>query len=155
MIRIDVPGREIIEIEHVVLDYNGTIAFDGQIIEGAARRIKELCRNARVYVLTADTYGTVRAQCDGLGAEIKTFPRANAAECKEEIVRSLGGRVACVGNGFNDMKMFDIADLSIAVMDGEGACAGLIAHSDVLVRSAEEGLDLLLKPDRLRATLRT
>ena len=36
MIRIDVPGREIIEIEHVVLDYNGTIALDGQLIEGAA-----------------------------------------------------------------------------------------------------------------------
>ena len=94
MIRIDVPGREIIEIEHVVLDYNGTIAFDGQIIEGAARRIRELCRSARVYVLTADTYGTVRAQCDGLGVEIKTFPRANASECKEEIVRALGGKVA-------------------------------------------------------------
>ena len=135
MIRIDVPGREIIEIEHVVLDYNGTIALDGQLIEGAAWRIRELCKSAHVYVLTADTYGTVRAQCDGLGVEIKTFPRANAAECKEE--------------------MFDIADLSIAIMDGEGVCAGLIAHSDVLVRSAEEGLDLLLKTDRLRATLRT
>lgn len=155
MIRIDVPGREIIEIEHVVLDYNGTIALDGQLIEGAAWRIRELCKSAHVYVLTADTYGTVRSQCDGLGAEVKMFPRANAAECKEEIVRALGGKVACVGNGFNDIKMFDIADLSIAIMDGEGVCAGLIAHSDALVRSAEEGLDLLLKTDRLRATLRT
>ena len=155
MIRIEIPGRDIIEIEHIVLDYNGTIAFDGQIIEGAARRIRELCRSARVYVLTADTYGTVRAQCDGLGVEIKTFPRANASECKEEIVRALGGKVACAGNGFNDIKMFDIAELAIAVMDGEGVCAALISHADVLVRSAEEGLDLLLKPDRLRATLRT
>lgn len=155
MIRIDVPGREIIEIEHVVLDYNGTIALDGQLIEGAAWRIRELCKSAHVYVLTADTYGTVRSQCDGLGAEVKTFPRVNAAECKEEIVRALGGKAACIGNGFNDIKMFDIADLSIAIMDGEGVCAGLIAHSDVLVRSAEEGLDLLLKTDRLRATLRT
>ena len=103
MIRIDVPGREIIEIEHVVLDYNGTIALDGQLIEGAAWRIRELCKSAHVYVLTADTYGTVRSQCDGLGAEVKTFPRANAAECKEEIVRALGGKVACVGNGFNDI----------------------------------------------------
>ena len=155
MIRIDIPGREIIEIENIVLDYNGTIALDGHIIDGAAWRIRELCRSTHVYVLTADTYGTVRAQCDGLGAEVKTFPRANAAECKEEIVRSLGGKAACVGNGFNDIKMFDIADLSIAVMDGEGVSASLIAHSDVLVRSAEEVLDLLLKADRLRATLRT
>ena len=51
--------------------------------------------------------------------------------------------------------MFDIAELAIAVMDGEGVCAALISHADVLVRSAEEGLALLLRPDRLRATLRT
>ena len=152
MIKIEIPGRETIEIEHVVLDYNGTIALDGQLIAGAAERMSKL---ARIYVLTADTYGTVRAQCAGLGAEIMTFPRANAADCKEEIVRSLGGKAACIGNGFNDIKMFDIAELAIAVMDGEGVCAALISHADVLVRSAEEGLDLLLKPDRLRATLRT
>ncbi len=30
MIEIDVPGRELITIEHLVLDYNGTIAEDGQ-----------------------------------------------------------------------------------------------------------------------------
>ena len=29
MIKIEIPGRETIEIEHVVLDYNGTIALDG------------------------------------------------------------------------------------------------------------------------------
>ena len=67
----------------------------------------------------------------------------------------MAGKAACIGNGFNDIKMFDIAELAIAVMDGEGVCAALISHADVLVRSAEEGLDLLLKPDRLRATLRT
>ena len=59
------------------------------------------------------------------------------------------------GNGFNDIKMFDIAGLSIAVMDKEGVCAALIPHADVLVRSAEEALDLLIYTDRLRATLRT
>lgn len=155
MIKIEIPGRETIEIEHVVLDYNGTIALDGRLIAGAAERIRKLSKLARVYVLTADTYGTVRAQCAGLGAEIMTFPRANAADCKEEIARSLGGKAACIGNGFNDIKMFGIAELAIAVMDGEGVCAALISHADVLVRSAEEGLDLLLKPDRLRATLRT
>ena len=148
MIKIEIPGRETIEIEHVVLDYNGTIALDGQLIAGAAERIRKLSKLARVY-------GTVQAQCAGLGAEIRTFPRANAADCKEEIVRSLGGKAACIGNGFNDIKMFGIAELAIAVMDGEGVCAALISHADVLVRSAEEGLDLLLKPDRLRATLRT
>ncbi len=35
------------------------------------------------------------------------------------------------------------SDLSIAIMDGEGVCAGLIAHSDVLVRSAEGSVNTL------------
>lgn len=155
MIKIDIPGREAIEIEHIVLDYNGTVALDGRLMAGAAERMEKLGQLARIYVLTADTYGTVQAQCAGLGIEVKTFPQANAAERKAEIVRALCGGTACIGNGLNDIGMFDAADLSIAVMDGEGVCAALISHADVLVRSADEGLDLLLKPDRLRATLRT
>ena len=79
MIKIEIPGRETIEIEHVVLDYNGTIALDGQLIAGAARRIRELSRScARIYVLTADTYGTVRAQCAWAGREDNDIP---AGEC--------------------------------------------------------------------------
>ena len=36
-----------------------------------------------------------------------------------------------------------------------GMCAALLSHASVVVRSIEDGLDLLLKPDRLRATLRS
>ena len=59
-----------------------------------------------------------------------------------------------MGNGFNDIPMFRCAGLSIAVLLEEGMCAGLLAEADVLVRSALDGLDLLRRPDRLRATLR-
>lgn len=155
MIKIQIPGRETLTIEHIALDYNGTIAFDGALLPGIGERIQALSRLVSVYVLTADTYGTVRAQCDGLGAEIKTFPRAQAALCKQEIVQGLGAHVACVGNGFNDIEMFDLAELSIAVLDGEGMCTKLLPHADVLTRSGVEALDLLLHTDRLRATLRT
>lgn len=155
MIQIDIPGRETLTIEHIALDYNGTIAFDGALLPGIGERIQALSLVTQVYVLTADTYGTVQAQCAGLGVEIKTFPRAQAALCKEEIVRSLGDHVACVGNGFNDIEMFDLAELSIAVLDGEGMCAKLLSHADVLTRSGVEALDLLLHTDRLKATLRT
>ena len=60
-----------------------------------------------------------------------------------------------LGNGFNDIQMFDAAQLSIAVLEREGMCAALLSHASVVVRSIEDGLDLLLKPDRLRATLRS
>lgn len=155
MIEVQIPGRETLHIQHVALDYNGTIAFDGALLPGIGERIQALSKLVPVYVLTADTYGTVRAQCDGLGAEVKTFPRAQAALCKQEIVQGLGAHVACVGNGFNDIEMFDLAELAIAVMDGEGVSARLLPHADVLTRSGVEALDLLLRTDRLKATLRT
>lgn len=61
----------------------------------------------------------------------------------------------CVGNGFNDVLMFDAADLSVAVLEKEGTYAGLIAHADIVTRSIVDAFDLLLRTDRMRATLRT
>ena len=155
MICIEIPGRDVLQIRHILLDYNGTIAVDGALAPGAAESIRQLAQRAHVAVLTADTYGSAHAQCDPLGVEVVTFPRADAAQFKRQYASGLQGQVVSLGNGFNDVGMFDEADLSIAILDAEGAYAGLIAHADVLVRSIGEGLELLLKPDRLRATLRT
>ena len=154
MFTIEIPGMKPIDVSHVVLDYNGTIAVDGQLLAGVPERIEKLRQTAEVHVLTADTYGTVRRQCEGLGVQVETFPREGAALCKERIVRALDGGVVCVGNGLNDIQMFDAAALSIAVLETEGVCAGLLPHADVLVRASVDALDLLLIPDRLRATLR-
>jgi P-type E1-E2 ATPase len=155
MIQIDIPGRETITIEHLVLDYNGTIAEDGHLIQGVEERLLALKEMIEVHVLTADTYGTVRAQCEPIGVHVETFPRAGAAECKLEIVENLGEHVMCVGNGYNDVLMFGPADLSVAVIEREGTYAGLIAAADVLTTSILDALDLLLKPGRLKATLRS
>lgn len=157
MILIDIPGRDApLVIDALVLDYNGTIAADGKLIKGVPERIRALSEQVDVYVLTADTYGTVQAQCEMLGVHVKTFPHEGAAVCKDEIVMGLmkDQKVCAVGNGFNDIQMMDRADFAIAVLDAEGMYAGLPAHAEVLVKSAQDALDLLLKPDRLRATLR-
>ena len=154
MIRIEIPGREALEISHVVLDYNGTIAVDGILAEGIDERIKKLRQQVEIHVLTADTYGTVRAQCAHLPVNVHTFPREGAGLCKLEIVEGLKGGVVCFGNGFNDIPMFDKADLAVAVLLGEGMYAGLLSHADIFVKSITDGLDLLLKPDHIRADLR-
>ena len=154
MIEIHIPGREPLFIENVVMDYNGTLAVDGILPESVKDRIRSLAQKANVYILTADTYGTVKKQCQDLGITVKTFPREGAALCKEEIVKSLEGQTVCIGNGYNDVLMFELADLTIGVLEKEGVCAALLSHTDVLVSAAEDALDLLLKPARLRATLR-
>ena len=53
MIRVEIPGREqALCITSVVLDYNGTIARDGQLLPEAAERIRALSGQVNVYVLT-------------------------------------------------------------------------------------------------------
>ena len=85
MISYEIPGRGTIEIKNLVLDYNGTIAVDGRLIEGVAQRINKLAEKVDIYVLTADTYGTVKDECQVLKAEVMTFPRENAGKSKREI----------------------------------------------------------------------
>lgn len=154
MLTIDIPGREPLEIESLVLDYNGTVAVDGKLPPSLKSRIEDLAKDVRIYLLTADTYGTAHEQCAALPLVVKTFPKEGAGEHKAEIVRALP-RACCFGNGFNDIEMFKVADFAVAIIESEGMCAGLARHADVLVRSAEDAFDLLLKPNRLRATLRS
>ena len=155
MLEIDIPGRGTFGIRYVVCDYNGTIAVDGHLIEGVASRIREIAEFAQVSVLTADTFGTVRTECDDLPVDVRVFARDDASACKATIVRELGAEgCVCIGNGFNDIAMFGEAALSIAVIGGEGACAKLLTCADVVVTSPLDAFDLLLNPNRLRATLR-
>ena len=88
MIKVEIPGRETLMIDHVVLDYNGTVAVDGILLEELKPRLQALLKEVSVTVLTADTYGTVRAQCEPLGLRVETFPREGAAKCKAEIVKT-------------------------------------------------------------------
>ncbi len=155
MIAIEIPGRPTMRIEHVLLDFNGTIAVDGTVPGQTAALIRQLAESVHVAVLTADTYGTARAQCAELGVEVVTFPREGAAAFKQDFARQLAGGIACLGNGFNDIGMFEHADLPIAVLDAEGMCAALIPHALIVARSMDEGLQLLLRPDRIKATLRS
>ena len=58
----EIPGREPIKIKHVLFDYNGTIAIDGQLIDGVDKIINELAGDIRFHVITADTYGSVEKE---------------------------------------------------------------------------------------------
>ncbi len=155
MIKIDIPGREPLALHHLAVDYNGTIAQNGRLIDEVKGCFEALAGLLQIHILTADTYGTVKEQCGNLPVEVFTFPVAGAASHKARFVRKLGPGVVCLGNGYNDMQMFQEAALSIAVLEREGLYAGLLTHADILVTSPVDGLGLLLHTDRLRATLRS
>ena len=155
MLTIKIPGREELNLSHLILDYNGTIAEDGEIIESIRPRLAELAKVLDICVITADTHGTAAKKCEGLPLQVLTFPTTEVGAIKAQEARKLPGGVITIGNGFNDIPMSDAADLSICVIGREGCCGGLLAHADIVVTSIDDALDLLLIPGRVRATLRT
>ena len=153
MLNLNIPGREQLEIKHLVLDFNGTIAFDGELISGAEERIHLLSKQLEIHVITADTNGSVVNQCSELPVMVQILRTGDHTDEKGEFVRSLDGTV-CIGNGANDAMMFEEADVSIAVIGNEGCATSTLLKSDIIVHHINEALDLLLKPNRIIATLR-
>lgn len=153
--RIEIPDYKALELKYLVLDYNGTIALDGEISDGVKLCLRKLSKELEIYVLTADTHGTAREMCKGLPLKIHTFPTNGALEEKLKIVEKLGAeQCVAIGNGRNDKLMCRASALAIAVLEREGMCGKLLGEADVCVRSIEDALDLLLYPKRLIATLR-
>lgn len=152
---IEIPGYKKIELKYLVLDYNGTIAADGNIPFEVKERIHILSKGLEIFVLTADTHGTAKQMCEGLPLKIMTFPSEAAMFEKQRILRELGKEhCVAIGNGRNDILMCQEAELSISIVGKEGACSKLISATDICVTSIIDALDLFILPKRLIATLR-
>ena len=156
MIELTIPGWGEVRVAHLVLDYNGTLAKDGILLPGVGPRLEELHRRGvSLHIITADTNGTVAAQCAALPVEVLVFDGGAVAQEKAALVERLGAaETAAVGNGRNDVEMLRAAGLSLAVMGDEGAFTGALLVAHLACRTIEEALDLLLLPHRLKASLR-
>ncbi len=155
MLELTIPGRTPLRLEHLVLDYNGTLAVDGELQPGVAERLQALSRHLQIHVITADTFGKAAEETGGLPVTLQIIGQGDQAEAKRSLVASLGPeRVVAVGNGANDRTMLEAAALGICILGEEGAATPALLASDIVVRHPVEALDLLLKPGRLAATLR-
>lgn len=155
MIQFNIPGVGEYILEHLVMDVNGTLAVDGQLIEGVADKIASLREQLTVHLLTADTHGrqTVIDQRLGLTA-VRTKPGGESLQ-KAEYVRGLGyERVAAIGQGSNDAEMLAVAQLGICVMSIEGVAKETLLASDLVAPTILSALELFEKPMRIVASLR-
>ncbi len=144
-----------IEIANVVLDYNGTIAIDGQLIENVASLINELSSDFNFYVLTADTYGSVKTELANVKCEVIIIPENNQDKGKLDYVLELGkDKSLCVGNGKNDRLMLKEAVIGITVIQDEGLCVESLIAADIVFHSILDVFEILKSPNRLKATLR-
>ena len=155
MIDIEVPGHKILELEHLVLDYNGTIAFDGALIDGVKESLAELSKLLTVHVITADTFGSVKKAREKSDCNLALIPLDHQDVAKLEYVNNLGcEKTVSMGNGVNDRLMLKASALGVAVIQGEGAAFETLASADVVCTDIQSALSLLNNPLRLIATLR-
>jgi P-type E1-E2 ATPase len=155
MLHIAIPGGNSYSIKHLVVDYNGTIALDGKLLDGVDRLLTLLAEKVTLHVLTADTHGTVAQMVRHLPVTLHIIGEGRQDVSKFSVIQNLGSsHVAAVGNGRNDVLMLQEAALGIAVVQGEGCAGVLIAYADVVCTSITDALHLLIHPARLQATLR-
>jgi P-type E1-E2 ATPase len=156
MITIDIPGFRKLELAHLVSDYNGTLALDGNLLPGVAETLSNLALNIHIHVITADTFGLAKAQLAALPVKLIITPAESQAEAKLQFVSELGANtVVAIGNGRNDRQMLSAAALGIALIQREGGAAETLARADIVSVNIIDALELLRNPKRLVATLRS
>ena len=106
----------------LVLDLNGTLAYDGRLLPGVAARIARLVRSPDVLLVSRDTFGTAELAARELGVPLERLQPNEQAVQKPQIVRGRGlGTVAMVGNGRNSRLALAEVALGICVVGPEGA----------------------------------
>ena len=152
---IEIPYYKTVKLEHVVLDYNGTIAKDGQLKVEVNTLLPTLCEAYTVHVITADTFGSVKAQMKNFNVTVTVLQTDNHTAEKAAYIDGLGKiNSVAVGNGNNDSQMLQNAILGIAIIGDEGCATPTLLQSDISCSCIEDALNLLLNEKRLIATLR-
>lgn len=155
MIELTIPGRGPRRIEHLVTDVNGTLALDGILLDGLAKRLTALRDRLEVHMLTADTHGRQEVIDEMLKLKATRVQPGDEAKTKAEFVRALGAdTVVAVGQGANDAEMLQVAALGICVMSREGMATEALVAADIVVPDIFAALELLEKPIRIIASLR-
>lgn len=155
MLTLHVPGYRELQLNYLVLDYNGTLAVDGVPIPGVAERLAKIAAVLDIHVVTADTFGMAKHETGSWPITLSIVATDKQEEYKADYVAKLGAlHCAAIGNGRNDRLMLEAAELGIAVIQAEGASQPTLSASDLVFNNINDALDSLLNPRRLVASLR-
>jgi len=64
------------QLEHLLLDLNGTLSFDHVLIEGVSERLERLRNLLDIAIITADTLGKAQPLGERLGVNIRKILQA-------------------------------------------------------------------------------
>jgi P-type E1-E2 ATPase len=155
MIELNIPGRGLIRLEHLVTDVNGTLTIDGQLQKSVARRLNALKDRLSIHLLTANTMGSQDIIDQQLNLNATRVEKGGEAEQKAAFVNQLGAhKVIAIGQGANDAAMLKAAAIGIGLVSLEGIAVDTLFSADIIVPDIVAALDLLDKPLRIVASLR-
>lgn len=156
MIQLSIPGyNNDLQLKHLVLDFNGTLAVDGKLIKGTAKLLTALAKKINVHVFTGDTHGTATEELKGIPCKITKLTKFNQAAQKKKHLKPLNpATVIAIGNGRNDRFMLKDAAIGILLVQKEGGATETLLASDVVCPDILTALELVNNPSRLIATLR-
>ena len=155
MIELNIPGGQVFQLNHLVLDVNGTLAVDGKLIDGVSKAISSLKDRLQIHLITADTHGRQYLIDEILNLQAVRLEPGNEPEQKAAYVRRLGSlEVAAIGQGANDALMLKEAALGISILSPEGLATSALQASDMLVPDILTAVQLFEKPLRIVAPLR-
>ncbi len=142
-------------MDHLVLDVNGTLAIDGQLLPGIADLLSSLRDHLTIHLLTADTHGKQTEIDQILGLKAVLVKPGQEAAQKAAFVKEIGPEnTAAIGQGTNDAFMLAEARIGICVLSEEGISVDTLLSADLAVPDTESALKLFLHPTRLIASLR-
>jgi P-type E1-E2 ATPase len=155
MIELNIPGRGVIQLEHLVTDVNGTLALDGKLLEGVSSALLRVSDRLNIHLLTADTHGQQDSIDKQLGMKAIRIPAGDESSTKAAYVRELNPKqVVAIGQGANDAGMLREAEIGIAVNSQEGLATEAIQAADLVLPDIHSALGMLENPMRLVASLR-
>jgi soluble P-type ATPase len=154
MITILRSGQEPLEIDFILLDFEGTLASDRRVHPKAKDRINLLSKRTKIYILTKEEKILMEEVLKKVKAETIYLMEGEASQQKLDFLRQLGAsRTVAIGNGVDDVPMIEEAGLGISVMGKEGTFPEAMKKADVVFMNILDALDFLLKPLRQKATL--
>ena len=154
MITIERPGQDNLEIEFLLIDFEGTLASDRRVHPKAKDKINLLSKRTKICILTKGEKEFVEETLKKVKAEIFYLTEGEISQRKLDLLRQLGTtRTVAIGNGLDDAPMIEEAGLGICVIGKEGASTETMKKADVVVLNILDALDFLLKPLRQKATL--
>jgi soluble P-type ATPase len=154
MISIERPGQSNLEIEFILIDFEGTLASDRRVHPKAKDKINLLSKRTKIYILTKEEKERVEEVLKKVKAETIYLREGESSQKKLELLRQLGpARTVAIGNGVDDAPMIEEAGLGICVLGEEGTFSEAMKKADVVFMNILDALDFLLRPLRQKATL--